>query len=181
MSVQRIMLVDDDPHIRRIAEISLTAVGGFDVTLVHSGMEAVSAAKRSRPDLILLDVMMPEMDGPTTLQLLRADPQTAAIPVVFMTAKVQRREVERYRNLGALGTIAKPFDPMTLPDEVRRFDTMMVPRTNTAPEGDETLRYTPPSPDLDPTRTIATSEESIPCETTQIGRRSGRYEKGLCS
>lgn len=115
------MLVDDEPDIRTIGEMSLSAVGGWEVTSVASGVEALEVAAASAPDLILLDVMMPELDGPATLQKLRDVPQLAHVPIVFLTAKVQRREVERYLELGAAGVIAKPFDPMTLPDQLRRL------------------------------------------------------------
>ena len=118
MTIQRILLVDDDPDIRRIAALALRYVGGFEVIDVSSGPEALEAAASRAPDVILLDVMMPGMDGPRTLAALRESQDTASIPVIFMTAKVQRNEVDRYRALGALGTIAKPFDPMTLHQEL---------------------------------------------------------------
>jgi two-component system, OmpR family, response regulator len=115
----RIMLVDDEPDIRTIGELSLVEVGGMSVVAAASGAEALAIAPGERLDLILLDVMMPEMDGPSVLTCLREDARTARIPVVFMTAKVQRHEVQRYLALGAAGVIAKPFDPLTLPDQVR--------------------------------------------------------------
>ena len=87
--------------------------------LASSGPMALEVAEREQPDVVLLDVMMPGMDGPTTLRRLREQASTAAIPVVFVTAKVQHHEVQRYLDLGAVGVIAKPFDPMKLPDEVR--------------------------------------------------------------
>ncbi len=117
--VQTILLVDDEPDIRRIGELTLARVGGFTVHLASSGTEAVEAAAGCAPDVILLDVMMPGMDGAATLAALRADARTTAIPVIFMTAKVQAKEVERYRSLGAVGVISKPFDPMTLSDQIR--------------------------------------------------------------
>lgn len=119
MEVRRVLLVDDEDDIRRIGEISLVHVGGFEVLMASSGAEAVELAVSEGPDVILLDVMMPGLDGPSTLAALRADARTASIPVVFLTAKVQRQEVERYRSLGAVGVIAKPFDPMALPEVVR--------------------------------------------------------------
>ena len=112
-------MVDDEPHLRRIAELSLARVGKWDVVLAASGPEAIDAAARTKPDLVLLDVMMPDMDGPDTLRALKAQPATAEIPVIFITAKVQAREVERYLALGAAGVIYKPFDPMTLPEQIR--------------------------------------------------------------
>ena len=88
---------------------------------ICSGQEALEEARETLPDVILLDVMMPGLDGTTTLAKLREDPATAGIPVIFLTAKVQSHEIERYQELGALGVIRKPFDAMALPDEVRRL------------------------------------------------------------
>lgn len=121
MTIRTVLLVDDEPDIRRIGELSLRGVGRLEVLLASSGAEAVELAARAQPDVILLDVMMPGMDGPSTLAALRARPETAQIPVVFVTAKVQRREVDHYRALGAAGVVAKPFDPMTLAADVRRI------------------------------------------------------------
>jgi CheY-like chemotaxis protein len=119
MQLQRVLLVDDEPDIRRIGQVSLQAVGKLEVQLASSGAEALSLARDKRPDAILLDVMMPEMDGPACLARLRADEQTRDIPVLFMTAKVQTQEVDRYLAMGAVGVIRKPFDPMTLANDVR--------------------------------------------------------------
>ena len=121
MPIAKILMVDDEPDIRRIGQMSLKAVGKWAVVLASSGAEALELAEAEKPDAILLDVMMPGMDGPETLNQLRARPSTASIPVIFMTAKVQKHEVERYLSLGAAGVINKPFDPMTLPDQVRRI------------------------------------------------------------
>jgi two-component system OmpR family response regulator len=118
--IHRVLLVDDEPDIRRIGQLSLERVGGWQVVLASSSAEALATAGRERPDVILLDVMMPVADGPTTLARLREQADTAEIPVIFMTAKVQHHEVQRLLGLGAVGVIPKPFDPMTLPDEVRR-------------------------------------------------------------
>ncbi len=117
--IAKILLVDDDADMRKIGELALSAVGGWETLLAGSGAEAVELAARERPDAILLDVMMPEMVGTSTLRELRAQAATADIPVIFMTAKAQRREIEGYLSLGACGVIAKPFDPMQLPDEIR--------------------------------------------------------------
>lgn len=116
--VERVLLVDDDPRIRKIAQIALEGVARWQVSLAASGFEALDAAVKERPDVILLDVMMPEMDGPTTLARLRECKDTAAIPVIFFTAKVQKHEIDSYLALGAAGIISKPFDPMTLPREI---------------------------------------------------------------
>lgn len=115
----KVLLVDDDEDIRMIGQMALQEVGGFEVVLASSGAQALVVAAAERPDVIVLDVMMPGMDGPTTFRRLRDDEATAAIPVVFVTAKVQRQEVQRYLDLGAIGVIGKPFDPMSLPDELR--------------------------------------------------------------
>jgi two-component system OmpR family response regulator len=115
----KVLLVDDDDDIRSIGELALVEVGGMPTVLASSGAMALEVAAREQPDVVLLDVMMPGMDGLTTFRHLREQPQTAAIPVVFVTAKVQRHEVQRYLDLGAIGVIGKPFDPMTLPDELR--------------------------------------------------------------
>jgi CheY-like chemotaxis protein len=117
-----VLLVDDEPDIRRIGKLSLTKVGKFQVTEASSGVNALELlATSSRPDVILLDVMMPVLDGPSTFARLRADPATSGIPVIFMTAKAQLHEVAAFKALGAAGVIPKPFDPMGLPAEVRRI------------------------------------------------------------
>jgi two-component system, OmpR family, response regulator len=116
--VERVLLVDDDPRIRKIAQIALQGVANWHVSLAASGFEALEAAANERPDVILLDVMMPDMDGPTTLAKLRESDLTASIPVIFFTAKVQKHELDSYLALGAAGIISKPFDPMTLPQEI---------------------------------------------------------------
>jgi CheY-like chemotaxis protein len=107
-------MVEDDPDIQAVARLALEALGGFTVEMCGSGAMAVQLAPRFAPDLILLDVMMPGMDGPSTLRALREDPPTAGIPVIFMTAKAQASEIAQYIALGALSVISKPFDPMTL-------------------------------------------------------------------
>lgn len=119
--LQRLIYVEDEPDIQAVARLALEAVGGFTVEVCSSGEEALRRAPAFRPDLILLDVMMPGMDGPGTLQALRALPELAATPAVFMTAKVQPAEVAHFKSLGALDVIAKPFDPMTLSDTVREI------------------------------------------------------------
>lgn len=114
----KVLIVDDEGDIRRIGELSLQSVAGWEVVLAESGAEGVAAARAHRPDLILMDMMMPEMDGLTALRLLRQDPDLKGIPVIFMTAKVQRDEVSVYLEAGALGVVRKPFDPMTLSSEL---------------------------------------------------------------
>ena len=119
MELKRILYAEDEPDIQAVAKLALEMVGGFEVLLCGNGEEALQQVKGFAPDLVLLDVMMPGMDGPTTLTHLRADPATAALPVIFLTAKVQPSEVAQYKASGALDVIAKPFDPMTLAAQVR--------------------------------------------------------------
>lgn len=114
----KILIADDEDDIRTIARLSLVRVGKMEVVEATNGAEAVSRACSERPDAILLDVMMPGMDGPATLQALRADEATAGIPVLFLTAKAMSSEIERLRALGAVAVLTKPFDPMKLPSQV---------------------------------------------------------------
>jgi CheY-like chemotaxis protein len=123
MGLQRILFCDDDADIREIIEISLGLGGEFELQSCDSGSALLAVAAAWRPDLVLLDVMMPELDGPTVLARLLADPRTQSIPVVFMTARTQAYECERFIALGAAGVIAKPFDPMTLAEHVAGFLT----------------------------------------------------------
>lgn len=117
----RILYVDDEDDIRDVAEMSLELDPEFEIRTCESGAEALTAAAEWKPHLILLDVMMPAMDGPTTLARLREQPETAAIPIVFITARTQAQEIEAFKRLGAEGVIAKPFDPMSLAPAVRRY------------------------------------------------------------
>ena len=118
-SLTRILYVEDEPDIQAIARIALEDIGGFVLEVCDSGEQALSKAAAFTPDLLLMDVMMPDMDGPTTLRRLRENPTLADIPVVFMTAKVQPQEVRALRDAGALDVIAKPFEPMTLARDLR--------------------------------------------------------------
>ena len=118
-TLQRVMYVEDEPDIQAVAKLALELVGGFTVKVCSSGEEALREAEAFAPEMILLDVMMPGMDGPTTLQALRALPALATVPVAFMTAKVQPAEVAHYKTLGARDVIPKPFDPMPLASQVR--------------------------------------------------------------
>ncbi len=118
-ALERIMYVEDEPDIQAIAKLALEAIGRFSVHLCDSGVCALTEVEQFAPDLILLDVMMPEMDGPSTLQALRTLPAFAQTPVVFMTAKAQAHEIEHYKALGALDVIIKPFDPMALSQQIR--------------------------------------------------------------
>ena len=115
----RILLVDDEPDVREVVDVSLGLDPQFRTRACASGADALVMAARWSPSLILLDVMMPLMDGPTTLANLRKNPRTAHIPVLFLTARTQTEEIEQYISLGAQGVLSKPFDPMTLAASVR--------------------------------------------------------------
>jgi CheY-like chemotaxis protein len=116
--MMKILIIDDDPDIRAIARLSLSRLGGMDVIEAASGGEGVQRAREEAPDVILLDMMMPTMDGLDTLAALRAEPATALTPVIFLTARAGE-EAERLRALGAAGVLIKPFDPRTLSQSVR--------------------------------------------------------------
>lgn len=118
-TLRRVLLVEDDPDIREIAEMALATVGGLDVLACGTGGEALRRVDEFDPQLAVVDVMMPGMDGPGLMAELRARPATRALPIVFMTAKVQPEEMTRWRTLGAADVIAKPFDPMGLADRLR--------------------------------------------------------------
>lgn len=117
--LRRILHVEDDPSIQAVARLALEVVGGFQVLSCASGAQALDEVETFAPDFILLDVMMPGMDGPQTLRCLSERIDLAQVPVAFMTAKVQSREIEHLRSLGARDVIIKPFDPMRLADQIR--------------------------------------------------------------
>ena len=117
-TLQRILYVEDEPDIQTVARIVLETVGGFTVQICSSGEEALQAAVEFAPDLLLLDVMMPGMDGPTTLQELRNLPDLENTPAVFMTAKVQPQEIKQFKSYSALDVIAKPFNPIALSSQI---------------------------------------------------------------
>lgn len=119
--LHRVLYVDDSADIQAVAKVALELVGGLEVKLCSSGVQALREAEAYAPQMILLDVMMPVMDGPATLRALREIPSLATVPVAFITAKVQPGEVAEYLALGAQGVIAKPFDPMTLATQVREI------------------------------------------------------------
>lgn len=121
MPIQTVMMVDDEEDIRKVGEISLSMVGNWRTVMASGAKQALELAVRESPDVILLDVMMPEVDGPTAFGWLKDAPATAGIPIIFMTAKVQTQEVGRYLQMGAVGVIPKPFDSMELPGQIRRM------------------------------------------------------------
>jgi CheY-like chemotaxis protein len=134
MSALRVLHVDDEPDIRELVEISLGLDPDLRVKSCVSGDDALAAAVDWSPDVILMDVMMPVMDGPQTLSRLREREKTAGIPVIFMTARAQMRELTHFLSLGAAGVIPKPFDPMTLADAVRRYSQPSGPGDDALPE-----------------------------------------------
>lgn len=117
--VNHILCIDDEEDILQVARLSLEAVGGFRVSLCHGSADAVSRALAVQPDLILLDVMMPVMDGPSTLAKLREPGAVPDLPVMFMTAKARPEEINALLETGAAAVISKPFDPISLPAEIR--------------------------------------------------------------
>lgn len=119
--LERILYVEDEPDIQMVARLALEALGGYTMEICSSGDEALQRAPGFQPQLFLLDVMMPGMDGPSTLKMLRALPQFANTPVIFMTAKVQPGEVAGYKELGVIDVIPKPFDPMLLASRVQEI------------------------------------------------------------
>jgi two-component system OmpR family response regulator len=117
--LNHILCIDDEEDILQVAKLALEAIGGFRVSVCHGSAESVAKAKALKPDLVLLDVMMPVMDGPTTLAKLHESDACPALPVMFMTAKARPDELNALLELGAIGVISKPFDPMTLSVEIR--------------------------------------------------------------
>jgi CheY-like chemotaxis protein len=118
---ERVMCVEDDPDIRMILEFSLGRLGGYTLNVCASGQAALDQALQFAPQLVLLDVMMPEMSGPETLKHLRAMDAMRGVPIVFLTAKAMQDEVEALLEHGATGIIVKPFDPVTLPQDIRIY------------------------------------------------------------
>ncbi len=118
-TLEHILYVEDEASIQRLVQLSLEKIGGYRVSVFSSGTEALNAVAALQPQLIMLDVMMPDMDGPSILQKLRARPETRGIPVVFITAKARREEIDAFLALGAQGVVTKPFDPMQLPHQLK--------------------------------------------------------------
>ena len=119
--LKKIILVEDDGDVQTVVKIALETMGDFDVQLFSSGIELLQKADLLSADLILLDFMMPVMDGRKVLEKLHKIPNTADLPVIFLTAKVSDREIVDYKKMGAIGVIAKPFDPMTLADTIKNI------------------------------------------------------------
>jgi CheY-like chemotaxis protein len=121
MEIRKVLLVEDEEDIRKVAQISLQFRGGWDVSLATDGEECLARAARERPDVILLDCMMPKLDGYETCRRLKADPALRHIPVIFLTARAQEAEVRKGLAVGAVGYLIKPFNPMSLAEEIRQI------------------------------------------------------------
>jgi len=120
-TLNKILYVEDEPDIQAVAKLALESVGGFEVLICSSGAEALEQATAFKPDVFLLDVMMPGMEGPDTLVALLKTEDLENTPAIFLPAKALPVGVKRYKNLGALGVIPKPFDPMTLAEQVKEI------------------------------------------------------------
>lgn len=120
MAVPTVLVVDDNDDIRELAELCLATVDGWNVLTAGSGAAAIASAREHQPDAVLLDMMMPDMDGLTTFQRMQDDDSTRDIPVILFTAKLQERDRQIWQGTAIRGTISKPFDPMTLGDQVSR-------------------------------------------------------------
>jgi CheY-like chemotaxis protein len=131
MDRRHILVIDDEADIREVAGISLEAIGGWRVSTAGGGQEGIAKAVAEKPDAILCDVMMPDIDGPTTFARLQENPDTAGIPVVLLTARVQHADRVGFAQLGVAGVLSKPFDPMELSD---RVDALLTPLTAGASE-----------------------------------------------
>jgi len=118
--MRRILIIDDEDDIREVAALSLEATAGWEIVAASSGAEGIKAAadRENRPDAILMDVMMPGMDGPTTFRKMQQNPEISNIPVLLLTAKVQGVDQRRFADLGVAGVLFKPFDPMTLAQQI---------------------------------------------------------------
>jgi len=116
--MKRILLIDNEPSIQEVAQICLETTAGWEVLTASSGQTGLGLAEKEQPDAILLDVMMPDMDGPTTFRHLQTNPATQGIPVILLTAKIQACDRQRYAELGMKAAISKPFDPLRLAEEI---------------------------------------------------------------
>ncbi len=118
---RKILIIDDEDDIREVAALSLETVAGWEVLVANSGAVGLERARIEKPDAILLDVMMPGMDGPTTFRELQKVPATSAIPVILLTAKVQSADQRRFADLGVRAVLTKPFDPLTLASQMEKI------------------------------------------------------------
>ncbi len=116
--LHRVLIIDDEDDIREVAALSLEATAGWTILTASSGSAGIAVASAEQPDAILMDVMMPEMDGPSTFKLMQGNPAISGIPVVLLTAKVQGVDQRRFADLGVAGILFKPFDPLTLSAQI---------------------------------------------------------------
>ncbi len=116
--MRRVLIIDDEDDIREVAALSLEATAGWEILTASSGREGIKVAAAEKPDAILMDVMMPEMDGPTTFRQMQLNPEVQGIPVVLLTAKVQGVDQRRFAGLGVAAILFKPFDPLTLASQI---------------------------------------------------------------
>lgn len=123
MEPRKVLIIEDEPEIRLILSMSFQHSGVFDPILACDGVEGLEMARKVMPDLILLDVMMPRMDGYSTCRLLKEDEQLMNIPIIFLTAKTDQVEIDRAMRSGACGYLPKPFDPLLLIDQISRIIT----------------------------------------------------------
>lgn len=123
MTLDRILYVEDEPILQKVTRVTLEKLGGFTVDVAATGLEALDKVESFHPDLILLDVMMPGMDGPATLERLRQTPAARSLPVVFITAKAQPQEIARFQAMDVAGVLTKPFDPSALCADLRAIWT----------------------------------------------------------
>ncbi len=121
MNNKRILLIDDEETIQEVVQVGIEIEAGWQVTIASSGSEGINLAQKQQPDAILLDVMMPDMDGISTLSSLKANDKTRAIPVIFLTAKTQATEKDQLQNLGVVDVITKPFNSMTLASQIAKI------------------------------------------------------------
>lgn len=119
--LEKILYVEDEADIVAITKIALEEMGGYKLCICNSGKQALSEIKKFKPDLVIIDVMMPEMDGPMIFKALRQIPEFVDTPVIFLTAKTQAHEIKSYLELGVLSVITKPFDPVTLADKIEHI------------------------------------------------------------
>ena len=119
MTTKRVLVIDDEDGVREVIKICLEAAGGWEVLTANSGNEGLKIAEVEQPDAILLDVMMPDLDGPSTFKKLQANDRTQHIPTILLTAKAKTSEQEKFKNLGVAGVITKPFEAQKLVEEIR--------------------------------------------------------------
>lgn len=119
--LKKILYAEDEPDLQTVVEMTINAMSNYEIKICDNGKKLLESVEAYNPDLILLDVMMPEMDGPTTFKNLQANEKTKNIPVVFMTAKAQVHEIETFKETGVLGIITKPFDPVNLCSDIEKI------------------------------------------------------------